>query len=57
MRERRCLWREAHAKREGESVPLLRVILPHPGAAAIRNNEAIKGKRSMRKENPKTSQN
>ena len=52
IRERNlCLRREAHARREGESVPLLRVIPPHPAPAAMRSNEARKGKRNIRKGN------
>ena len=48
-----CLWREAHARRAGESVPLLREILPHPAPAAMKINEARKGKRNIRKGNPR----
>ena len=48
-----CIRRESHARRERESVPLLRVISPHPAPATMRSNEARKGKRNMRKENPR----
>ena len=54
MRERNlCLRREAHARREGESAPLLRMIPPHPTPVVMRNIEARKGKRNKRKENPR----
>ena len=56
IRERNlCLWRDAHATREGESVSLLRVIPPHPALVAMRSNEARKGQRNIRKENPRNT--
>ena len=46
IRERNlCLWREARARRAGESVPLIHVIPPHPAPAAMRSNEARKTKK------------
>ena len=40
IRERNlCLWREAHTRRAGESIPLLHVIPPHPAPAAMRSNK------------------
>ena len=54
IRERNlCLWREVHARKAGESVPLLRVITPYPAPGAMRSNEARKGKTNIRKGNPK----
>ena len=44
------LWSEAHARRDGESVPLLRDIPPPLAQAAMRNNEATNGERNIRKE-------
>ena len=40
---------QAHPRKEVESVPLLRVIFPHPAPAAIRSNKAKKGKRNIKK--------
>ena len=58
IRERNlCLRREDHKRREGESVPLLRVISPHPAPIAIRSNKARKGKRNVRKKIQETSLN
>ena len=48
-----CLRREAHARRAGESFPLLCAAPPHPAPAVMRSNEARKGKRKIRKENPR----
>ena len=46
IRERNLyLWREARARRAGESVPLIHVIPPHPAPAAMRSNEARKTKK------------
>ena len=45
--------REAHARREGESVLLFCMIAPHPTPVAIRNNKLRKGKRNIRKKNPR----
>ena len=54
IRERNLyLQREAHARREGESVLLFCMIAPHPTPVAIRNNKLRKGKRNIRKENPR----
>ena len=54
MRERNlCLRREAHVRSKGESVLLLCMILPHPTPVAMRSNEARKGKRNIRKQNPR----
>ena len=54
IRERNLyLQREAHARREGESVLLFCMIAPHPTPVAIRNNKLRKGKRKIRKENPR----
>ena len=40
---------QAHSRRGVESVPLLRMISPHPAPAAIRSNKARKGKRNIKK--------
>ena len=54
IRERNLyLQREAHVRREGESVLLFCMIAPHPTPVAIRNNKLRKGKRNIRKENPR----
>ena len=54
IRERNLyLQREAHVRREGESVLLFCMIAPHPTPVAIRNNKLRKGKRKIRKENPR----
>ena len=54
IRERNlCLWRQPHARRAGELVSLLRVTLPHSAPAAMRTSEVRKGKRNIRKGNPR----
>ena len=47
--------REAHARREGESVLLFCMIASHPTPVAIRNNKLRKGKRNIRKGNPRNT--
>ena len=54
IRERNLyLQREAHARREGESVLLFCMIAPHPTPVAIRNNKLRKGKKEHKERKPK----
>ena len=48
-----CLWKETHRRRERELVSFLCVIPPHPTPVAMRSNKSRKGKRNIRKENPR----
>ena len=48
-----CFRRKAHGRREGESILLPRMIPAHPAPVGMRSNEARKGKRYIRKENPR----